>query len=591
LYKKCRAANAAGVDDRNHAAGDDAWGAMRCVRRSRAHHSGGVKTGHNTRFCHCEQGVATRPDLNLLRTLSTVSGMTLLSRITGLLRETIKATAFGAGVQMDAFEAAFRLPNLLRRLFAEGAFSQAFVPILAEYRRKRGIDATRLLVGNIGTLLAAILIVLSVVGSLAAPWLVYVLAGGFARTPGKVELTAEMIRIVFPYILFVSLVSLAGGVLNVFRRFAIPAFTPVMLNISVIGCAIFLARWIDPPVLALAWGVAIGGVAQLALQIRPLLAIGMLPRLSFDWRDAGVRRVLLAMGPAVIGVSAAQISALINTQLAALLGDGRISWITYADRLMEFPSALLGVAIGTILLPSLARHHSDADSEQYSALLDWGLRLAVLLALPAAVALAILALPLVSTLYQYGRFTVVDVLQTRVALLGYSVGLPALILVKILAPGFYARQVMGTPVKIAFVTVLITQTLAVALAWPLGLEQAGLTLATSIGACFNAGLLLWLLRRNGYYRPEPGWRKFLGKVCAALALLAVVIAFAMGAAADWLAAGLGWKVSRLSLVIGAGGFVYFGALYVLGFRLSHFSRREAAIPDAAPAPPADDIDA
>ena len=304
--------------------------------------------------------------------------MTLLSRITGLLRETIKATAFGAGLQMDAFEAAFRLPNLLRRLFAEGAFAQAFVPILAEYRRKRGVDATRLLVGNVGTLLAIVLIVLSIAGSLAAPWLVYLLAGGFARTPGKVELTAEMIRIVFPYILFVSLVSLAGGVLNVFRRFAIPAFTPVMLNLSVIGAAIFLAPYVDPPIARARLGCR---------HRRPRAACccrsGRCSRSAccrnpgFGWRDEGVRRVLLAMGPAVIGVSAAQISALINTQLAALLGDGRISWITYADRLMEFPSALLGVALGTILLPSLAQHHSDANSEEYSALLDWGLRLAV----------------------------------------------------------------------------------------------------------------------------------------------------------------------------------------------------------------------
>jgi len=268
--------------------------------------------------------------------------MTLLSRITGLLRETLKATLFGAGLQMDAFEAAFRLPNLLRRLFAEGAFSQAFVPILAEYRRKRGIEATRALVGNVGTLLAVVLIGLSIAGSLAAPWLVYVLASGFARTPGKVELTAQMIRICFPYILFVSLVSLAGGVLNVFRRFAIPAFAPVLLNLSIIGAAILLAPFVEPPIVALAIGVAIGGLAQLMLQIRPLLAIGMLPKPSFDWRDPGVRRILRAMGPAVIGVSAAQISALINTQLAASLGNGRISWITYADRLMEFPTALLG---------------------------------------------------------------------------------------------------------------------------------------------------------------------------------------------------------------------------------------------------------
>jgi putative peptidoglycan lipid II flippase len=520
--------------------------------------------------------------LNLLRTVTTVSGMTLLSRITGLFRETIKATAFGAGLQMDAFEAAFRLPNLLRRLFAEGAFSQAFVPILAEYRRKRGDAATRTLVSNVGTLLALVLIALSVVGSLAAPWLVYLLAGGFARTPGKVELTAQMIRIVFPYILFVSLVSLAGGVLNVYRRFAVPAFTPVLLNVSIIGAAVVLARFLDEPILALAWGVAIGGLAQLILQIRPMMSIGMLPRPSFSFRDEGVRRVLIAMGPAVIGVSAAQISALINTQLAALLGDGRISWITYADRLMEFPSALLGVALGTVLLPSLAQHHSDADNEQYSALLDWGLRLAVLLALPAAVALAILALPLVSTLYQYGRFTVTDVLETRVALLGYSVGLPALIFVKILAPGFYARQVMTTPVKIAFATVLITQVCAVLFAWPLHLEQAGLTLATSIGACFNASLLLYVLLRKGFYHPQAGWTPFLAKVGLAVILLAVVVALAMGPSSEWLSGSVAYKVTRLAFVIAAGAATYFGTLYVLGFRLAQFNRREAPMRDAVP---------
>jgi len=501
--------------------------------------------------------------------------MTLLSRITGLLRETLKATVFGAGLQMDAFEAAFRLPNLLRRLFAEGAFSQAFVPILAEYRRKRGIDATRTLVGNVATLLAVVLIALSIAGSLAAPWLVYLLASGFARTPGKVELTAQMIRICFPYILFVSLVSLAGGVLNVFRRFAIPAFTPVLLNVSIIGAAILLAPYVDPPIVALAIGVAIGGLAQLVLQIRPLLAIGMLPKPSFDWRDEGVRRILRAMGPAVIGVSAAQISALINTQLAALLGDGRISWITYADRLMEFPSALLGVALGTILLPSLAQHHSDADHDAYSSLLDWGLRLAILMALPAALALALLALPLVSTLYQYGRFTVNDVMQTRAALLGYAVGLPAIILVKILAPGFYARHVMKTPVKIASFTVVVTQTLAVILAWPLGLEQAGLTLAMSIGACCNAGLLLWLLLRKGYYAPRLGWLLFFAKVCIASAVLAVVIAWLMGPDSAWLRAGAIYKVGRLGLVIGCAALAYFATLFALGFRLADFNRKEA----------------
>jgi putative peptidoglycan lipid II flippase len=498
--------------------------------------------------------------------------MTLLSRITGLVRESIKAAAFGAGAQMDAFEAAFRLPNILRRLFAEGAFSQAFVPILSEYKRQRGEDATRDLVGRTATLLALVLLGVSVLGVLAAPWLVYLLAAGFAQTPGKVELTADMIRIVFPYIFFISLVSLAGGVLNVYRRFAIPAFTPVLLNLAIIGAAVFLARYFDPPILALAWGVFIGGVAQLALQVAPLARLSMLPRPRFDWRDEGLRRILLLMGPAVIGVSAAQISALINTQLAASLGDGRVSWITYADRLMEFPSALLGVALGTVLLPSLAQHHSDANQAQYSSLLDWGLRLAFLLALPAAFALWLLAVPLITTLYQYGKFGVTDVWMTRAALVGYAVGLLALILVKILAPGFYARQQIRTPVKISFLTVAITTLLGVTLMQFLG--HAGLTLATSLGACVNAGLLFWFLRRKGFYTPAPGWLAFLSRVVVALGVLAAVLYWSAGPAEYWLNAGLWAKVGRLALVVLGGAATYFGALYLLGFRLADFNRRE-----------------
>ena len=510
--------------------------------------------------------------MNLLKALSTVSALTLLSRVTGLIRESLKAVAFGAGLQMDAFEAAFRLPNILRRLFAEGAFSQAFVPILAEYKRARGDAATRDLVGRVGTLLAVLLIALSVIGIFGAPWLVYALAGGFARTPGKVELTAELIRIMFPYILFVSLVALAGGVLNVHRNFAIPAVTPVLLNLAIIAAAIFAAPHFDPPIVALAWGVAFGGVAQLALQIRPLWKLGMLPRFRFDWRDEGVRRVLSAMGPALLGVSAAQISALINTQLAAYLGDGRISWITYADRLMEFPSALLGVALGTVLLPSLAKHHHDANDKQYRELLDWGLRLTFLLALPAALALAILATPLIATLYQYGRFTVNDVWQTRAALLGYSVGLLGLVAIKILAPGFYARQNMKTPVRIAFLTVLVTQKLAVALMFQIG--HAGLTLETSLGACFNAVLLYLAMRRQQVYSPLPGWGRFLARVVVASLVLGGVMWWAAGADAFWIAAGLWTKISRLAMVIGAGALAYFASLWLVGFRFADFNRRE-----------------
>src|SRR5947207_5815110 len=510
--------------------------------------------------------------MNLLRAMSTVSAMTLLSRITGLARESLKAVAFGAGLQMDAFEAAFRLPNILRRLFAEGAFSQAFVPILAEYQRQRGNDATHDLIGSVGTLLAVVLLTISVVGVLAAPWLVYLLASGFAKTPGKVELTAELIRIMFPYALFISLVSLAGGVLNVYRKFPISAFSPVILNLSIIGAAVFVAPHVDPPIMALAWGVAIGGVLQLALQIRPLMRLGMLPRPRLAWRDPGGRRVLSAMGPAVLGVSAAQISVLINTQLAAYLGDGRISWITYADRLMEFPSALLGVALATILLPSLAKHHHDENQGQYRELLDWGLRLTFILALPAALALALLATPLIATLYQYGRFTVNDVWQTRAALLGYSVGLLGLITVKILAPGFYPRHDMKTPVPTAFLSLLVAQTFAVVLMFQIG--HAGLTLATSIGATLNALLLYRALRRAGIYVPLPGWGGFLGLIAIELVGLGAVLWWSAGPDEFWIRAGLAAKASRIAWVVGAGGIAYFAALWLLGFRLADFNRRE-----------------
>jgi putative peptidoglycan lipid II flippase len=512
--------------------------------------------------------------MNLLRALSAVSAMTLLSRITGLARESLKAVAFGAGLQMDAFEAAFRLPNILRRLFAEGAFSQAFVPILAEYKRQRGDDATRDLFGKVGALLAVVLLGVSALGVLAAPWLVYLLASGFARTPGKVALTADLIRIMFPYTLFISLVSLCGGVLNVYRRFAIPAFTPVILNLAIIGAAIFVAPHVDPPIVALAWGVVVGGVLQLSLQIFPLLRLGMLPRIRLDWRDAGVRRVLTAMGPTLLGVSAAQISILINTQLAAYLGDGRISWITYADRLMEFPIALLGVALGTILLPSLSRHFHEENPGQYRALMDWGLRLTFMLALPATLALALLAVPLIATLYQYGRFTVADVWQTRAALLGYSVGLVGFATVKILAPGFYARHDTRTPVRTAFLSLLVAQTLAVTLMFQIG--HAGLTLATSTGAIVNSLLLYRAMRSAGIYAPLPGWGRFARRVIVALVVLGATLWLSAGPDAFWIAAGLWAKAGRLTLVIAGGALTYFGTLWLLGFRVADFTRHESS---------------
>jgi len=395
--------------------------------------------------------------MNLLKALATVSSMTLVSRILGFVRDVLIARLFGAGLATDAFFVAFRIPNLLRRLFAEGAFSQAFVPVLSEYRTRRGDSETKLLVDRTASLLALALLAATALGVAAAPIIVYVSAPGFAASPAKFDLTVAMLRITFPYIVFISLVSLAGGILNTWSRFAIPALTPALLNLSFIFGALFLSPYFEPPVMVLAWAVFVGGALQLALQVPALAKIGMLPRPRLSFSDPGVRRILLLMGPAVLGVSVAQVSLLINTIFASYLEDGSVSWLYYADRLMEFPTGLLGVALGTILLPSLSKYHSASDENEYSKLLDWSLRLTFILAAPAAVALALLSVPLVTTLFHYGQFGERDVWMTRQALIAYSAGLLGLILVKVLAPGFYARQNIATPVRIAIVTLIATQ--------------------------------------------------------------------------------------------------------------------------------------
>ena len=511
--------------------------------------------------------------MNLLRTLAAVSSMTLLSRITGFIREMLIARIFGAGLYTDAFFVAFRIPNLLRRLFAEGAFSQAFVPILAEYKTKRGAEATRVLVDHVATLLGMILFVVAAIGVLAAPAIVYASAYGFRHEPEKFAATVTLLKICFPYIFFVSLTSLAAGILNTYSQFKVPAFTPVLLNLAMIAATLFVAPYLHPPVLALAWGVLFGGVLQLAFQIPFLLKLGMLPRLRPNFRDPGVWRILKLMGPSVFGVSIAQISLLINTFFASFLVTGSVSWLNYADRLMEFPSALLGVALGTILLPSLSRHHAADNADEYSKLLDWGLRLTILLTLPAAAALAILSVPLITTLFKAGAFTANDVWMTREALLAYSIGLTGIILVKILAPGFYARQNVRTPVKIAIITLVATQLMNLVFIGPL--KHAGLALSIGLAASLNAGLLYYKLRKQGIYRPRPGWAVFTLKVGFALYAMAIVLWFSMGLETSWLAGNLISRGPRLTAVMAAGAGTYFGGLWLLGFRLRDFSRRAA----------------
>ena len=511
--------------------------------------------------------------MNLLKALATISSMTLMSRILGFVRDFVIARAFGAGMATDAFFVAFRLPNLLRRMFAEGAFSQAFVPILAEYKNKRGAEEARRLADHVATLLFLVLLAVTLLGIAITPALIVISAPGFAADAAKFELTVALTRIAFPYILFISLVSLAGGILNTWSRFAVPAFTPVLLNLAFIGMALFAAPYFDPPVLALAWAVFLGGILQLGLQLPFLARIGMLPRFAFTLRDEGVNRILKLMLPALLGVSVSQISLLINTIFASFLPSGSVSWLYYADRLMEFPAGLLGVALGTILLPSLSRHHADGNGREFSGLLDWGLRLTFLLTLPAALALALLAVPLLATLFNYGAFQADDVMKTRDALVAYSVGLTGLILVKVLAPGFYARQDIRTPVKIALVTLAATQLMN--LAFVFWLRHAGLALSIGLASCLNAALLWHGLRRSGDYVPQPGWASFTLKLLVALAAMGAVLWFGSGPESAWIGAPAGMRVLRLIAVVAGGAAAYFAALRLLGFRLRDFTKRGA----------------
>ncbi|HEY8353627.1 MAG TPA: murein biosynthesis integral membrane protein MurJ [Methylophilaceae bacterium] len=511
--------------------------------------------------------------MNLLKALAAVGSMTFLSRILGFVRDLLIARVFGAGVSTDAFFVAFKIPNLLRRLFAEGAFSQAFVPILAEYKNQRGPDETRSLVDHVATLLGLTLVIVTAVGIVAAPAIVYISAPGFADDAAKFSLTVDLLRIIFPYILLISLVSLAGGLLNTYGRFTVPAFTPVWLNVAFIVAALLFADDFNPPVKVLAWAVFVGGVLQLLFQMPFLIRIGMLPRFRFSLQDEGVWRILRLMGPAVFGVSIAQISLLINTIFASFLISGSVSWLYYADRLMEFPTGLLGVALGTILLPSLSKSFADRADGEYSQLLDWGLRLAFILALPAAVALAVLAVPLITSLFHYGAFTEQDVWMTRQALMAYSLGLLGLIMVKVLAPGFYSRQNIKTPVKIAVFTLVATQFMNLLFVFGLDLRHAGLALAIGLGACINAGLLYFNLRKADVYRPQAGWLSFMLKLLVALLLMAAALHFAAGEAEHWLKYSAMDKAVHLMLLVVLGVAVYFASLWLMGVQLKDFMRR------------------
>ena len=509
--------------------------------------------------------------MNLLKSLAAVSSMTMLSRVLGFVRDTIVARTFGAGMATDAFFVAFKLPNLLRRIFAEGAFSQAFVPILAEYKAQQGEEATRTFLAYVSGLLTLVLAVVTLLGMLAAPLVIWVTAPGFADTPEKFALTSSLLRVTFPYILLISLASLAGAVLNTWNRFSVPAFVPTLLNVSMIVFALFLTPYFDPPIMAMAWATLVGGLAQFLYQLPHLKRIGMLVLPRLNLRDSGVWRVMKQMGPAILGVSVSQISLIINTIFASFLAAGSVSWMYYADRLMELPSGVLGVALGTILLPALSRTYAKADRQEYSRLLDWGLRLCFLLVLPCSAALALLSEPLTVSLFQYGRFDAHDALMTQRALVAYAVGLLGIILVKVLAPGFYAQQNIKTPVKIALFTLAVTQVLNLILIGPL--QHVGLALAIGLAACLNAGLLFWQLRRHNLFIPQAGWTSFLLRLLIAVAVMTAVLVGLMQLLPSW-SEGLMWqRLLRLGGLVAAGVLAYFASLFLLGFRVRDFNRR------------------
>ena len=517
--------------------------------------------------------------MNLLRAASTISLLTLVSRISGLARDVIVAQAFGNSAWMDAFNVAFRIPNFLRRLFGEGAFSQAFVPILGDTRAREGDEATGQLIDAVATILFWVLLFTCVAGVIAAPLIVWLMASGLKEFDGTVVMT----RVMFPYIGLISMVSLSAAVLNTWKRFVVPAATPVLLNLAAIAAAWWLGpqfrRFGIEPIYAQAAGVMLGGVLQLAIQVPALRRIGALPSISLlpgavraAWRHPGVGRVLRQMAPALVGVSVAQISVVLNTQIASHLGVGAVSSLEWAARLMEFPTGLLGVALGVVLIPQLSAANGRNDAQAYSGLLDWGLRLVLMLALPCAVALLVFPKALLAVLLQRGAFDAAAVQQTANALMGYGVGLMGLVGVKILAPGFYARQDTRTPVKIAIVVLVLTQLLnLVFVPW---FGNAGLALSVSLGAMVNA---LWLfigLRRVGAYTPEPGWRGFAARVFVASALLGALLFWAERRI-DWV--GLvnhqGQRIGWLVLCLGGAALLYFGTLLASGLKLQQFMRR------------------
>ncbi|NKF23178.1 murein biosynthesis integral membrane protein MurJ [Solimonas marina] len=510
---------------------------------------------------------------SLFRASGVIAVMTLLSRILGFVREIMLAAAFGAGAGMDAFLVALMIPNFGRRMFAEGAFSQAFVPVFTETKTTQTHDDARDLVSVTMGTLGGVLSVITIIGCVGAPLLVWAFASGFHADPDKATLAAGLLRWTFPYLMFISLTSMAGGILNAYGNFAVPAFTPVILNVCLIASA-----FVDSgSVHALAWAVFVAGVLQFLFQFPSLLKLRLLPLPRWGWRDARVRRIVGLMLPVMLGSSIAQVSLLLNSNLSTHLGDGPVSWLYYANRLMEFPLGIFSIAIGTAILPTLAAQHATQSAEHFSATLDWGLRLMLVIGLPAAVGMILFAGPLVATVYGHGRFAAEDVAMTTYALWAYGVGFIGFSLIKVLTPGFYARQETKTPMRFAIIGLCIGMAaslvlFALALHYHIAAAHVGLAASTSLTAWVNAMLLLRRLRRDGIYRPGAGWGVFALRILLACAALALVVFYGVGHLADWMAADALTRGLRAMLVIVAGIVVYFAVLALCGMRPGQFRR-------------------
>jgi len=491
-----------------------------------------------------------------------------MSRVLGFLRDLVLAHVFGANALTDAFFVAFKIPNFLRRLFAEGAFATAFVPVLTEYKARRDAGELKDFVDHVAGTLGLVLLVISVLGVVAAPLVVGLFAFGWvvggAEDAEKLNLAGEMLRLTFPYLFFISLTAFAGGIMNAHNRFAVPAFTPVLLNLSLIACALWLSEHLEQPVIALAWGVFIAGAAQFFFQLPFLARLKLLPAPRPNFSDEGVRRILKLMVPALFAVSVTQINLLLDTVLASFLATGSISWLYYSDRLMEFPLGILGVALGTVLLPKLSQEQAHDDPGRFRRTLDWGVRMAVTFGLPAAVGLAVLAGPMIATLFLSDVFTPDDVRMARQSLMAYSLGLLAFILIKVLAPAYYAQQDTRTPVRIGMIAMAANMVFNLALIFPL--QHAGLALATSLSAYLNVWLLWRGLRQSGIHEPGAGWGRLWLQVVLACVAMGGLLWFASSDLDAWMQLGIGSRAIRLVGWIGLGIAVYFAVLLLFGWR-------------------------